>query len=113
VVSISGSAEVSVLTDTGSRIELRVRAPEPARLRLARWAFPGWELAIDGRAAELLSNRDGSLEVPVPAGETSVELRCAPPLARRLGLAASGVALVLWIALLAGRNRPFWAAAAS
>jgi hypothetical protein len=113
VVSITGSADVSVLTDTGSRIELRVRAPEPARLRLARWAFPGWELAIDGRAAELLSNRDGSLEVPVPAGETSVELRCAPPLARRLALAASGVALVLWIALLAGRNRPFWAAAAS
>jgi hypothetical protein len=112
VVSTSGPAEVAVLRDAGSRIELRVRAAEPARLRLARWAFPGWELELDGRTAELLNSPDGSLEVQVPAGETRVELRCAPPLVRRVGLVASGAALAVWIALLAGWPRRLWAAAA-
>jgi hypothetical protein len=112
VVATTARVEVDVDVDRGSRIELRTLASAPARLRIARWQFPGWRLEVDGTPAELATNAFGSLEVAIPEGKAHVELRCAAPLVRRIWTALSGVALVAWIALLAGRPRRLWAALA-
>jgi hypothetical protein len=113
VVRIAGTAELAVIQDTGSRIQLRVRAAEPATLRIARWAFPGWKLEISGRAAEWRANEDGSIDVDVPDGETLVELRYRAPRERTLGLVVAGLALGAWLALLASRRLPLWKASGS
>jgi len=108
VVRVEGTAELAVIRDAGSRIQLRVRAAEPATLRIARWAFPGWKLEISGRAADWRVNEDGSIDVDVPAGETLVELRYRAPRERTLGLVVSGLALGAWLALLASRRFRVW-----
>jgi hypothetical protein len=103
-------ARVQVLRDEGTHIRLDVAAQEPTRLRLARWALPGWEASRGGRPLDLLPNRDGVLELEVPAGRSTLELRLRPPLARRVGLALSAAcAVVLALLLLwpaARRQRP-------
>jgi hypothetical protein len=113
VVRIAGTAELVVIQNTGSRIQLRVRAAEPATLRIARWGFPGWKLEISGRAAEWRANEDGSIDVDVPDGETLVELRYRAPRERRFGLVVSGLALAAWLALLASPRFPLWKASGS
>jgi hypothetical protein len=107
-VTVAGTAELAVIRDAGSRIQLRVRAAEPATLRIARWAFPGWKLEISGQAADWRASEDGSIEVDVPAGETRVELRYRAPRERTLGLVVSGLALGAWFSLLARRRLPLW-----
>ncbi len=92
-------ARVEVVRDLGTEIVLEVDTSEPTRLRLARWAFPGWEARLAGRPVALLPNRYGVLEVELAAGGGELELRLQPPLSRRIGLAAS-VACALALAAL-------------
>jgi len=106
VVSASGPATWQTLRDGGTRIELATRAPAPARLRLARWAFPGWRVAIDGAPAEWSPSRWGTLELDVPAGDARVDVWLEPPLVRRAGLWFSALAGVAWVAgLVVARRR--------
>jgi hypothetical protein len=104
VEEVEGDADVKVIRDAGSRVELRVTADAPVRVRVARWAFPGWRLALSGRTAAWRAAADGSIEIDVPAGETFVELRYRAPGSRRLGLGVSGLALAVWLAALGGRR---------
>jgi hypothetical protein len=107
VVSASGPATWETLHDGGSRMELATHAPAPVRLRLARWAFPGWRVAIDGAPAGWTPSRWGTLELDVPAGDARVAVWLEPPLVRRASLWVSAVALVAWLAgLAAARRRP-------
>ena len=110
VVATTARVEIDVDVDRGSWIELRTRASSPAQLRIARWFFPGWRLEVNGTPAELATNASGSLEVSIPEGEAHVELRYEPPRVRKHWTAVSGVALLAWIALIAGRPRRLWAA---
>ncbi len=95
-------ARVDVVRDQGTRIALAVNAQEPTRLRLARWAFPGWQASFAGRPVALLPNRPGVLEVELEPGSGLLELELHPPPARRIGLALSAAcglalaALLLW-----------------
>jgi hypothetical protein len=91
---------VHIVRDQGTRIALDVTAGEPTRLRLARWAFPGWEVSFAGRPVALVPNRYGLLEVELGAGSGRLELCLQPPLARRAGLALSCVCALALAALL-------------
>ncbi len=101
VVAASGPASWETLRNGGTRIELATHAPTPVRLRLARFAFPGWRVAIDGAPAAWTPSRWGTLELDVPAGDAQVAVWLEPPLLRRAGLWISGAALVAWAAALA------------
>jgi len=94
-------ARISVLEARGTRVALDVSLAEPARLRIARWAVPGWRLELDGRPSPPLANEAGSLDVELPAGRTRLALRLEPPALRRAGLAASAAALAVWLGLVA------------
>ena len=112
VVSFAPPVRLTVHEDRGSRIELEVIADEPARLRLARWAFPGWRLEINGRPDQVQANPLGSIDVEVPPGQSRVRLKLAPPPVRRACTLVSLGALLLWVGLVLGRPRSWWGAAA-
>ena len=97
----------------GTHIELTTHAPTPVRLRLARFAFPGWRVAIDGAPATWAPSRWGSLELEVPAGDARVEVWLEPPPLRRAGLWLSALAGVAWVAGLAAARRRARASVAS
>jgi hypothetical protein len=99
-------AEIEVLAERGSRIELRVDAPSGTRLRLARWYFPGWEAALDGAPIPIESNPAGGIDVRIPAPGGSFELVKRPPLSRRIGLALSSLGGGLWLVLYFAQRRP-------
>jgi hypothetical protein len=106
VVAASGPARWETRLDAGSHIELATHSAEPVRLRLARWAFPGWRIEVNGAPARWEPSRWGTLELDVPAGDALVSARLEPPALRRAGLWLSGAALVAWGAglALAGRR---------
>ena len=104
VVEVSGDAEIVVLRNTGTWIELEVTADEAVRLRLARWAFPGWQLERSGEVVPWQAHPDGSIEVAVPAGETHVALRYRAPRVRRIASRVSGLALLVWIGVVSSRR---------
>ena len=99
VVSVDPPAEVRVLGRPGAHVELEVQAAQPTRLRLARWAFPGWQLEVGGAPVELATAPTGAIDVQVPAGQSSVSLRWVGPPLRRAGNWLSLAALCAWLAL--------------
>jgi hypothetical protein len=105
VTVVSGDASIDQVDERGSQLEFRVRAGSPARLRAARWAFPGWRLEFDGSAADWRGGSDGALELSVPAGETRVLLRRRAPGVRRGALAVSVLAALAGLAGLAWESR--------
>ena len=105
VVWVRGEARIEVVEEGGTRITLEADATEATLLRVARWAFPGWVYEIDGIPAEFSENQAGSLDLAVPSGHHRLALRLEPPWQRRVGLAVSGAALLLWLVLL---NRWPW-----
>ena len=100
IVAISDAADARIEEDRGTRMVFFVRSESGSRLRLARWSFPGWRMRLDGVPAEISSGTLGSIELEVPAGETRVELVYRPPRVRTIALVSSGLAFLLWIALL-------------
>ena len=113
VVAATGPIRIETLADGGTRIELATHSSERARLRLARFAFPGWRVEIDGAPADWQPSRFGTLELEVPAGDAHVRVELAPPPSRRAGLWLSGISLVAWAAGLAATGRRARASIAS
>ncbi len=100
-----GNADVRVIRDAMTDVELAVRSRSPVKLRLARWYFPGWEARVNGTRIALSANDGGSFDIAVPRGESRVVCRYRAP---RLCYYAWGVSLaaaVLWIILLAVSRR--------
>jgi hypothetical protein len=101
LVATSEPAAVEVLHDAGTTSILAVQSDRPLQLELARWAFPGWRITVDGDERPAAANPLGSLDADVPAGSSRVELVYRQPAVRRVGLAVSGAVLVAWAAWLA------------
>ncbi|HUK63235.1 MAG TPA: hypothetical protein VLV15_07880, partial [Dongiaceae bacterium] len=103
VVAATGAVRWDTLRNGGTRIELATHSDGPARLRLARWAFPGWTVEIDGMPAPWTPSRFGTLELDVPSGDVRVVAHLGPPPVRRAALWLSGAGLLAWLAALALR----------
>jgi hypothetical protein len=111
VVAASAPASWKTRANRGSALELVTDAAAPTKLRLARFAWPGWRAQIDGRAQEPVATRRGALEVEVPAGHAEVRVWLEPPPLRRAALWLSLFALAGWLALFAFGRRLFGARA--
>jgi len=96
VIAAAGAVRWETALDTGTRIELTTHSPEPARLRLARWYFPGWRVEIDGARASAQATPSGTLELDVPAGDAHLRAWLEPPPLRRACTLVSAAALALW-----------------
>lgn len=88
------------------RLELNVTASSAALLMLSEIWDPGWSATVNGQPAPVLEVNHMFRAVPVPAGDSSVELRYdAPWLLPSLAISLAS-ALVVFVAALALRQRP-------
>jgi hypothetical protein len=87
------------------RLRFTVHAEAPARLRVARLAFPGWEVQVEGARAPARAGGDGRIEIEVPAGARAVELCWRGPPLRAALLPLSGGAALVWLLTRLGLPR--------
>ncbi|MFO7540294.1 MAG: 6-pyruvoyl-tetrahydropterin synthase-related protein [Chloroflexota bacterium] len=74
----------------------QVSTPEPFRLRLFLFDFPGWRTWLNGALIETeLGQPEGFIVIPVPAGEHLVEVRFGSTLPRTVGWVLAGLSLLL------------------
>lgn len=86
---------------TSLAINMRVAVPQPDRLLVHQFAFPGWQARVDGVAAPLApGGRLALLAVDLPTGVHDVELRFGWTEPRLAGVAVSMVAAVAFAAVL-------------
>ena len=103
--------------DAGGRIEvvrwrprdirLQVEAPQDSVLTVYQFDFPGWQALLDGKTRIRVqpSQPHGLVTLPVPAGSHSVELRLRMTPNERNGWLLTGVAVLVWLAMLLGAAR--------
>jgi hypothetical protein len=106
-LAVTPSGRARVLEWRGTRRRISVEAPQPARLRVRTFAYPGWQAWVDGAPAEVGAGPDGLIEVAVPEGTHEVALRFGSTPVRTAGgtiSLASLLAAVAWAAL--GWHRP-------
>ena len=101
----AGTHSAVVTEYTANRVTATVESTEGGRLVLTDLAYPGWEVRVDGRAAESV-RVDGMFRgVDVPAGSHQVAWVYRPT-SVRVGAILSGVSLLLLFgACLVGRRR--------
>jgi hypothetical protein len=96
-----GSASVVPGNDP-NRLEVTVRAPQPAWLFLSEKFYPGWTATVDGEPAPIHRANVAFRAVAVPAGEHTVAMEYEPA-SVRVGLAVSLAALAgVLVALVRG-----------
>lgn len=74
-----------------NRVELRVHAARPGLVYCSESHFPGWHATVNGRPTRILAANYAFRAVPVPAGDSTIELRYRPP----------GLTTGVWISLAA------------
>ena len=67
-----GERAAEIIAHDATRWEIRTRSATPSLLVLAENAYPGWEVTIDGQAAESLTAYTSIRAVCVPAGDHTV-----------------------------------------
>jgi hypothetical protein len=108
VVNAEPATRIATQVDKGTKIVLDVAVEQATRLRIARWAFPEWELRINGAPADVITNELGSIDISVPAGESRVVLGLKPPRLREVCLWISMASFALLILTLIQWPRPLW-----
>jgi hypothetical protein len=99
--SFRGSARIT--WRRADAMVLEVEASGPAVLVVVEAFSPGWQATVDGRRAEILRANLLFRAVPVPAGRHRVALVYRPR-AALVGIALSGVGLMLGLGSLATRR---------
>lgn len=101
----AGAEAVSIELYRPNRIILRVSAGAPGVLVLSEVYYPGWKARLNGQKVEILRGDFLFRAVPVPAGESTVELVYSPP-AWWAGVALAGITLIgLLLAWGLGRQK--------
>lgn len=86
--------EVKVVSYENNRILLEVSTPEAAFLFMSEAYYPGWKAYVDGRQEEILRANYAFRAIPVGPGTHRVEV-VMQPLSFKIGLAVSGLTIVL------------------
>jgi hypothetical protein len=74
---------------------LDVNTPEPFQARYLSYAFPGWQVRVNGEAAQITpSDPEGLITFPVPAGTSVIDVDWRLTPLRRVMAAVSVLALI-------------------
>lgn len=79
---------------------IEILANAPATLHMARWAFPVWEVTVNGASMPIQIGRLQNVDIAAPAGRSEVILTRHPPTLRTFGLVASLFGVLLWAGLI-------------
>jgi hypothetical protein len=99
------SGSVQIIDREPERIRLEAKSDQPGLVVLSETWDPNWRAYVDGEEVEMYRANYLFRAVPIPAGESSVELRYEPP-ALRLGLAVTAVTVAAALLALAWALRP-------
>jgi hypothetical protein len=102
----NGEAAVEIIGSTGQSLELSIDAREKSLIATSVVGWPGWRLAVDGKAEPLLTYNRAFLAFEVPPGRHRAVLEYRPR-SFVAGLWISGISLLLAMALVA-RPRVAW-----
>ena len=99
------TASAEITEYTANRVTATVESTRGGRVVLTDLAYPGWEVSVDGQAAESVRVEGMYRGVDVPAGSHQVAW-VYRPMSVILGAVLSGVSLLLCVgACLVGRRR--------
>lgn len=99
VQSDVNDGSVTVVQDRPTHVTLAVRQSTPGYLVALKTYYPGWYATVNGQPTPLIRSDVAFMSVPVPAGDSAVELTY-DPISVRIGLVVSGMAL--FVCLVAG-----------
>lgn len=103
---VQGSGEVLQHHSGGSSGGGVVRSDGPATVRVHLTYFPGWQARVDGQPVELrVSDPYGLVEVDVPGGEHTIDVRMGATPPRTLGTLLSWGAFVILLGMLFVRGQ--------
>ncbi len=100
ILSSHPPVQLHIASNIAGHSTIEIIASEPATLHVARWAFPVWEVAVNGAPTPLQPGRLQNVDISVPAGRSEIILELHPPTIRVYGIAASLLGILLWIALM-------------
>jgi hypothetical protein len=104
-----GRGDVSVLSETDTRLRLTVHAQEPVRLVINSAFFPGWQVSVDGRIiSPAILAGSGFMEVSVPAGRHDVEAVLGRTHVRAAAELITLISLIAWVVLAWSTARHWW-----
>ncbi len=104
-LSAVGAFDAVEVVASPNRFEMQTDSAFDGILVLTEAHDAGWRVTVDGESASVLVADHALLGVPLPSGRHRVVLSYTPP-GLGLSVAATGLALVIWFALLlAGRRR--------
>jgi hypothetical protein len=87
-----------------------INSPKRFQLRLYQFYFPGWQIRIDGEAAEIdVARPEGFMVIEIPPGEHVVDVQFGTTPARTLAGRISGLSLLATL-LIVAFTRPVAAA---
>lgn len=101
------AGEVEIIRNDPEHVVLRVRAPERGFVHLADQYMEGWHATVGGEDVPITRANYLFRVVEVPAGESTIEMRYAPP-GLRLGAGITlGTVLALLVYAVRSRTRRF------
>jgi hypothetical protein len=101
-------ARLPVQVESWAPFRARVKSKGDTWLETPRLFLPGYRATVNGRPVKASSSHEGLVKLPVPAGESLVELNYAGPLPLRLAYYTSLVAwfALFWLAVRVWRSHP-------
>jgi hypothetical protein len=93
-------ARVQVVKWATENKEIRVESPEPARIALRLLNYPAWRVEVNGKTTQPERADDiNQMIVPVPAGNSQIDVRFTRTADRKIGNAISLLSALLTIGL--------------
>jgi hypothetical protein len=86
-----------VLVNAADRSVISVIADQPSVVHLARWAFPVWNITVNGVPTPMQASPLMTIDVPVAEGSSEIAIELHPPSIRSIGLAISACGLLAWV----------------
>lgn len=85
-----------------------MKAQQPTKLILHQYDYPGWQARLDDSLTLAVSaNRQGLLQVWIPAGQHTLTLKLAARLPEQWGIGLSLFGWLCWLVLAClGANTP-------
>jgi hypothetical protein len=80
--------------------EMAVRLDSPSVVRLKTYNFPGWKAEVDGKAAQLFSDKDGVQMLALDPGIHQIKVSFVNTPPRTIGSVISGFAFLLILSLI-------------
>jgi hypothetical protein len=105
----NGNAEIQIMSWQAESRTLTAKAGTPGKLVLRLFNYPSWKVRVNGRAVATENNDPtGQMMIPIPAGESHIQIRFVDSWDRMIGLIISVLASVTaaWFAISQRAPRP-------